>query len=68
MSADFFFDLHLLCFFISLKVFEDADVDVNLRNGEDIHKLRRENLGRLIGFRQGFYNNYIINDNYFMGC
>ena len=30
----------------SLKVFEDADVDVNLRNGEDIHMLRRENLGR----------------------
>lgn len=44
----------------SLKVFEDADVDVNLINCEDIHMLRRENLGRLIGFRQGFYNNYIM--------
>ena len=44
----------------SLKVFEDADVDVNLRNCEDIHMLRRENLGRLIGFRQGSYNNYIM--------
>jgi hypothetical protein len=44
----------------SLKVFEDADVDVNLINCEDIHILRRENLGRLIGFRQGLYNNYIM--------
>lgn len=44
----------------SLKVFEDADVDVNLRYCEDIHMMRRENLGNLVGFRQGFYNNYIM--------
>lgn len=44
----------------SLKVFEDADVNVNLRNYEDIHMMKRENLGNLVGFRQGFYNNNIM--------
>lgn len=44
----------------SLKVFEDADVNVNLRNCEDIHMMKRENLGNLVGFRQGFYNNNIM--------
>lgn len=44
----------------SLKVFEDSDVNVNLRNCEDIHMMKRENLGNLVGFRQGFYNNNIM--------
>ena len=44
----------------SLKVFEKSDVNVNLRNCTDIDMMRRKNLGQLIGFRQGFYNNYIM--------
>lgn len=43
----------------SLMVFEDADVDVELRN-VNAHTLRRKHFGKLIGIRQGYFNNYIM--------
>lgn len=44
----------------SLKVFEDSDVNMALRNSTNIQDLKRENLGRTIGFRQGYFNNNIM--------
>lgn len=44
----------------SLKVFEYSDVNINLRNSINIQKLRRENSGSIIGFRQGYFNDYIM--------
>lgn len=43
----------------SLMVFEDVDVDMELRNVE-IETLKREHYGRFIGLRQGYFNNYIM--------
>lgn len=43
----------------SLMVFEDVDVDMELRNVE-IEALKRKHHGRFIGFRQGYFNNYIM--------
>jgi len=43
----------------SLMVFEDVDVDIELRN-IDIKTLKREHNGRFIGFRQGYFNNCIM--------
>lgn len=43
----------------SLMVFEDVDVDIEFRNVE-IETLKREHYGRFIGFRQGYFNNYIM--------
>lgn len=40
-------------------VFEDVDVDMELRNVE-IKTLKRKHHGRFIGFRQGYFNNYIM--------
>lgn len=44
----------------SLKVFEMENINEELRNSIDIQSLKRRYLGRLIGFRQGYHNNYIM--------
>lgn len=43
----------------SLMVFEDADVDMELRNIR-IHTLGRKHVGKFVGIRQGYFNNYIM--------
>lgn len=43
----------------SLMVFEDTDVDMELRNIR-IHALGRKHTGKLIGIRQGYFNNYTM--------
>ena len=43
----------------SLMVFEDADVDMDLRNIR-IHTLVRKHNGKFVGIRQGYFNNYIM--------
>lgn len=43
----------------SLMVFEDADVDMELRNIR-IHTLGRKHVGNFVGIRQGYFNNYIM--------
>lgn len=44
----------------SLKVFEMDNINRELRNSIDIQNLKRRHLGGLIGLRQGYHNNYIM--------